>query len=462
LQYRKATVDHADHYPTSRPGIAGPATGGAVTAGDALERVGQQGWGPESAELGPWLDRVFRADWVQVLRELAGRPAGVFDDPRDRDYFSPADPLRDFREMGFALRARGMQRLALGDADAYPPLLRGGLAAVRSARNKGGRGSVQAALHVEISLLDGLAEWLNGVNGRPDLVRALLTDVIRHDSESPVEGDDVYWAEQLILRNTLDRVGTWLPVRLARLRPDQVDTGTTADAEGELVTFAWSVPWEKARRERILRVHTHPEMRLPGGWLSDLHLKSLWRAGRQDYREGQDQRAQARRRFAILRLALRLFQLERGAGAASLDRLVPDYLAAVPLDPFTGRPFGYRVSDGETLTPILDDLAIPLSDQDWTSLRVAGALAHPVGGMTGPSFFPPPPRGKSGNQVVARPIMVPLSFPKSLQVRRGDAVLWCAGPDGEDNGGLRPLVAGAAGRDADWIVIIPTVPPGKD
>lgn len=43
-----------------------------------------------------------------------------------------------------------------------------------------------------------------------------------------------------------------------------------------------------------------------------------------------------------LTLALRLFRDQHGAWPDRLDQLVPDLLPAVPIDPFTGQPFGYE------------------------------------------------------------------------------------------------------------------------
>jgi hypothetical protein len=52
-------------------------------------------------------------------------------------------------------------------------------------------------------------------------------------------------------------------------------------------------------------------------------------------------------RLAAIRLAMRLFELERGRTAASLDELVPDYLPAVPADPMdpNGGPIRAKLND---------------------------------------------------------------------------------------------------------------------
>jgi hypothetical protein len=55
-------------------------------------------------------------------------------------------------------------------------------------------------------------------------------------------------------------------------------------------------------------------------------------------------RAIAMHRLAATALAIRLYEIHHGRRPASLDQLIPDYLPAVPADPFTpdGRPIGYR------------------------------------------------------------------------------------------------------------------------
>src|SRR5262249_59300164 len=102
----------------------------------------------------------------------------------------------------------------------------------------------------------------------------------RHENEMPMGADDAYWAEQIILRNTMDRVASWLPAHLT-LMPAQLGTSSPqADAEAELVAFCWGVPWERIRRERIFRLNTHPDRRVESHWLSGLHYPQLWRTDR--------------------------------------------------------------------------------------------------------------------------------------------------------------------------------------
>jgi hypothetical protein len=80
-------------------------------------------------------------------------------------------------------------------------------------------------------------------------------------------------------------------------------------------------------------------------------------------------------RMTQLFIALRCYQLEHGKLPDSLDDLAPEYLPAVPTDPFTGRPFGYEPTgerpriwsvgpDQKTdpaVTETGDDVVVPLT-----------------------------------------------------------------------------------------------------
>ncbi len=57
--------------------------------------------------------------------------------------------------------------------------------------------------------------------------------------------------------------------------------------------------------------------------------------------------AQARERFIIATLAVRLFKMEKGGYPEKLDELVPEYLDEVPLDPFALKPLRYKKREGK-------------------------------------------------------------------------------------------------------------------
>ena len=53
---------------------------------------------------------------------------------------------------------------------------------------------------------------------------------------------------------------------------------------------------------------------------------------------------------ALIVTALALYQIEHGTPPVTLEDLVPTYFAILPFDPMNGRPYGYRISNGESIT----------------------------------------------------------------------------------------------------------------
>ena len=254
---------------------------------DPLERVARFGWSEDSNRLKDWLDKVVpeNGSWPAMLNELVGKPIGVFEDPRDLDYFSTDTSSRDLREMIVALLARSFQRQAEGDSATYVRFLPGALAALRTARFMGGWRTPEFAMQSEEILLHGLSDWLAALEGRADLIRTALELLARHEREMPLGNEDAYWAERVILRNTFQRIGTWLSDQIER-KPAAGNHSPQVEAEQELVSVAWAVPWERIRRERILRVYSNRDQKVNPAWLSGLHLRacggrigsSVWRS----------------------------------------------------------------------------------------------------------------------------------------------------------------------------------------
>lgn len=105
-----------------------------------------------------------------------------------------------------------------------------------------------------------------------------------------------------------------------------------------------------ARREWALFRNTAPRWlrvstSLNASALRDLAEKSY------DQAEVGRQKADARLRLLRTRLVLRMYSLDHGQYPERLAELVPEYLPAVPLDPFGGGPLVYGVTaDGYDLS----------------------------------------------------------------------------------------------------------------
>lgn len=465
-QYRRAVEAAAPFAPAqlARPGGPRPAA-----RGDLLERVGGSGWGPGAEALGPWLDKVFAAGWVTQLVELDGKPPGVFLDPRATDYQTQIEPLRvNLREMTWAVRARGMQRLREGDPAEYPRLLRGALAAVRTARFKGGWGTAEVALDCEAVLLNGLTEWLARVGRRPDLVRPLVAALDRHAREMDTDPDDLFWADQVVYRNTVDRVGNWLSNVLdpragegRGLPSAQAEAeGKQAEAEANLIAFTWNLPWEKARQERIVRYRTHRELEVRPDWLSGLHLHGKWRTKAAERLVPRDRWGLSHRRLALVQTALWAYALDHGRPALALAALVPDYLPAVPEDPFApGQVLRYRVSDGEEIqveTP--RQLLPPTATAAGVGVAIAAVRADGPGMLWAlvEAYARRPPTARIANDPPDSFTLPPPTVIRPLAVQGGTGILWSTGPDGVDDGGRRTGTTGpGSGAGQDWVIVIP-------
>lgn len=112
-----------------------------------------------------------------------------------------------------------------------------------------------------------------------------------------------------------------------------------------------------------------------------------------------------------LKLALVLFEARHGQPAKRLEQLVPHELASLPIDPFNGEPFRYRISPGETLRIWPADV----------EMRAAGEL--------GPD--------------------------EKITVAPDQVIVWSVGPDGHDEDG-RIVNDGSHSRwDGDLVFLVP-------
>ena len=79
------------------------------------------------------------------------------------------------------------------------------------------------------------------------------------------------------------------------------------------------------------------------------------------------------------RLALALYQVENGKSAAQLDDLVPKYLSQLPVDPYSGQPFGYRIAREDEALPGAPGTAVQTVHAGqgilWSAARTASTTA---------------------------------------------------------------------------------------
>jgi hypothetical protein len=226
----------------------------------------------------------------------------------------------------------------------------------------------------ELSAFNILMRWLPAVGPRPALLKQALDLIQDHAARRPSSADLVK-AECLLLQNSV--------ASSPRLREpfswvQALDTGKTS-VNAWVWTAATHVPWEQERQERLIRAFCQGRVRGPQPSLSqgedtfarvarenglppsagpgaalsaskwgELLIESRLLEAHPAFAWSPEQE-QVRLRGYILVTALSLYQAEKGKPPEKLEDLVPAYLLALPIDPYTGQPFHYRISAGEKI-----------------------------------------------------------------------------------------------------------------
>ncbi len=413
-------------------------------------------------------------DWVAAVHDLDRAPPGPPGMPREREQpwyalaAAGADPavpvglfehpiitpttggsltLENGRAMAAVLLARGVFRQAAGDPAAFPDDLRAALAVARSMRN----GSIVAALNrgndVTLLALSATARWLGGLDGRPDLARRALDEVLRDEravmTRVTAEGEVVWadvpadgWgepfdptphllADRYVLREQMRAPAQWLPEMITPPGRDK----ESAEPVVDLVGFAWSVPWERERTRRLVAYgldggHGDAYRRLTRG-RPGAGLLTVRSASSAELRAA-DLYVRACRRATAVQLAARLYRHDRGGFPPDVAALAAaGYLPGSPPDPYSpaGAPLRYRV-------PAADEFLRPSAAGPG---RAAGEAAGPGG--------------------------APRAGATEVPVRAGQPVVWSVGADRTDEGGRSmPVNVASPVRVADLVFLVPLPP----
>lgn len=377
----------------TRPPVDVPPPSARDREPSVRERLGNvvvdRGWPANDPELSALVDRLFADDWPRDLAAAVDLPPGVLLDPRVLTLDSALPELEAASEAGRLLAVRGLQRQAASDPAEFVRALHTILPLTRTLRDRPLLIGVLVSWRMEEHSLTALERWLERLDGQPELLRKVLADLRQHESAGVADAEAVRRVELLVALNTVDDPEAFLALG------DVPAVGSARRSEANLLAFALRMPWERARVLRLLdqlysadRQHALAAREMAP--LAFRHLGSLTDILSRNSRLAVQQ---ARVRTRLLFVALRLYEAEHGQLPASLDALVPQYLPAVPADPFDGAPFRYRVSRGERL--------------DW-------------------------PAAEFGMEAYHR---------SPREVPKGQGILWCVGPDGRDDGGK---------RQADW------------
>lgn len=417
---------------------------------ERVEDVPTLGFPENDPEMEEWLDLVFRnsgspmrtmeeTPWFWLAADATRRPIGHFEHPQVSGTTASRLVLENARRMAVVLVARGLQKQADGEPGVFVDHLRMILALSRCLRNGSIISSLLRGNEAARAAFYGTNRWLAGSALSPtDLRRAL--EILNEDERAvptrihpdgrvtwatiPATYEEVRFdprpyllAERYVLRELQKAPNQWLPGQLTA----QQGQKELVEAESDLIEFAWSVPWERERTRRLAGLGIEPGnrkeyRRLTRGRPGFALLSS--RTPSPDDLADFDQQLRLLRRVTILRVAIRLHQMERGTPPGALNDLVSaGYLKRIPVDPYSLRPLLYRISAGESLRS-------PFSEDQRGRPRPGG-----------PGGFGP----ASGKEILVEP---------------GQPIIWSVGQNRRDDGGINtPQIPGAPLRGLDLVFV---------
>ncbi len=376
-----------------------PALPPMERASDALDR----GWPADDHDLAAWLDKLYAGEWPAMLEKATELPTSPFDDVRNMTASSLLPATQPARELAVVLVARGLQRQAAGDDEAYVENLRIGLGLSRSLRDDTHAGDVLVGRAIQGVLLKGMDQWLERLHGRSDLIGKALALLSRHLDETAADAKDQELIEDLVIENTVENPFPFVQLYLTSQGSLIKTDGDQVRQEATWVVMAWLVPWERARQARILRVMFDRE-RTHGleNWIYHHReaLGPLPLLGPTHFSLSSSLQPLCAAHATQLKLALRWYQADNGKPAENLDVLVPKYLPSIPLDPYDDEPFRYRLSRGEVIVWPPDSNASPPGPADVRKIPPGQGVLWSVGEdkvddgghrQVGPSDGPPAP-----------------------------------------------------------------------
>jgi hypothetical protein len=324
-----------------------------------MGEIVDKGWPRHDREMVRWLDSVFEGAWVQEAETVAQMPLGMIQDPRHSDGARDVGNVyQDCRALGTLFTVRALQRQAHGDARGALKDLETALALSRQVKNLAVGQAFYSALGMEQVALIGYGHWLQNAPPDEQLLREALAVLQHHEAANPTT-ENAIKAQYLSLRQN-----------------EPVFTDKQGSVS-ELLMTSYQVPWEKERQRRLacalvagqLRVVDQPRKIIVENHTIDLYTREAQKLGLPPS-DGPGSRLSAATwgnllvqflvthphtgflvmnrtetrstlHAAQLATALARYQIDH-ATPDSPDVLVPDYLAALPNDPTTGEPLGYR------------------------------------------------------------------------------------------------------------------------
>jgi hypothetical protein len=387
---------------------------------ERLEATMREGWAKTDPALNNWLNAVYdqspenpdEKPWPVIAAEAANKP-GVYDPPTMVGTMaSTALGLDNARKMAIAILARGLQQQFQGDATQFVPAFRTVLMLARTIRNGGGCAALEMSIDIERIAMQAADRWLERLTiGHADLTRAMTQILVEGDNPNPFDPRPHILADRYVIRGMMQAPSQWLSPPSANNNAQ-----TEQAAETDLVTVAWTIPWERERTRRLVGMPSEslrPDLgRLLLGRPGSPILQGRARSSAE--MADRDMFLRVIRRSVILKTAVRSYRTEHGHSPSTQEELLNGkYLTQLPQDPFAdNKPFGYRVSVGEKLV--------------------------------GPARISPPNR--------------PIEDKYEEVVSAGRIIIWSVGYDRVDQGGKVPP---GGPRAEDLVYLVPEPAPAK-
>ncbi|MCS7046385.1 MAG: hypothetical protein NZO58_08525 [Gemmataceae bacterium] len=345
--------------------------------------------------------------WLGKLSEAVPLPPGVLEAPSKEGHAPMLNHLASVGAMADELYRRAVQAGKEDKNEAAHAAIAQALALSRSLRCKAPLRSYEAGVEVEATALKAAKTVMASPTYPAEALRRLLGALERHAAETPGPRDCLE-AECYRAGGLLQNPAAWnWGNRRERWFVNSLVMSLDTPWETERSRRLWEAVWDG-----LLRGVDTPHWEWPGedtdgsrlldGWLPndaaadaaltrdqlERFLHDSWLEDPLLFAEAAKARALGNRsRWQIaatqLTAALLLYQRVHQRPARQLDDLVPQFFKALPVDPYSGRSFLYRIANKE-----------------WIEVR------------SGPH----------------RPMEL-------RSVAAGEAVVWSTGPDRTDNGG---------------------------
>jgi hypothetical protein len=327
--------------------------------------------------------------WLARLSEAGRLPTAMIETPLSEGLERRLTHLPNCLKVARALRELAEAKQLAGNHAAAFEHLAQMLTLSRALRFKAPVESYLAGIDVETSALAGLDVWLSRAAPDAALLKTAQDELDRHAAQTPSPRDCLetecyrcggnlakphlwsfaFGAERIPEPWLVNGVAFSLDVPWEAERKTRLWQATWAGLFRGLEARHWELPpdWgatdgKKATTRQILK-HWLPAAEGPGASLTREQLASRldasWLSDERLFIDiaplrAVKTRSQWRIDAARLSVALARFHVDHGKAAAKLDDLVPKHVAALPLDPYSGRSIGYRISKGEHIDPVGD------------------------------------------------------------------------------------------------------------